>query len=770
MFESKQQNNQIQIELRHINQKFKIPNIKTISYKNAVSFCSRKLNLEENQIYFLNQNIPIKEKEIFYESINESIQKLTEQSRKICNNYYIIDVVKPDKFQEKLKKQEERINQEEEEKERIRQQKENQERIRQQEQERMRIEKENQERIRIEQENQERIRIENQERIRREQERIQQQEQERIRREQERIRIEKENQERIQQQEQERIRREQERIRREQEKERIRREQERIRIEKQNQERIRIESEREQERIKREKEEEERIKKKYKAKDLNEKTKGIAEFRLIDYDEYQKLSNLNYGGIEIKFSFKNQRYSIFQAENWLKEDSIKFCSEKFEISRSRINLVYNEFVIPNLDYLLDGINKINSFLNQTRNNRNNIISVDVIDIVDYNFIPYFNNQDKFYKIEKIQLPKKNQLNCETIPIRINKSIKNQKEIKENITIKIEEDTFSETNEIQIIFMKEKNRNNHNQEIEENPMKYPFDISTKNKEQPKKPVEIIFESKIFEIEEGNTLSLFHYNEEKKEWEEEEENIFISPETGKLKVVLNHFSIDYVKKIKPPKIDLDEKVFDPNWNVFWPEDYSNEEFRGGMRYYVARGFERQALLIPDFYKYEDWCVAFHGTAYKVLDPIVGKKEGLIIGNNNAHGKGIYCSPSYKYASIYGIGAHFDENKNLWVYPKYTSWLSRTMRDRMDNETYITLLILQLRVKLSNFNPYPGGYFANKDDYDIFPETFSNTGYCCNDRNFNSNEIEWRIKDPKNIKVYGILTRTLTLKEFKEWIKKK
>ncbi|KAJ5080025.1 alpha-13/16-mannosyltransferase alg2 [Anaeramoeba ignava] len=56
---------------KHINQKFKIPNIKKIPYKNVVSFCSRKLNLEENQIYFLNQNIPIKEKEIFYESINE---------------------------------------------------------------------------------------------------------------------------------------------------------------------------------------------------------------------------------------------------------------------------------------------------------------------------------------------------------------------------------------------------------------------------------------------------------------------------------------------------------------------------------------------------------------------------------------------------------------------------------------------------------------------------------------------------------------------------
>ncbi|KAJ5080029.1 hypothetical protein M0811_14237 [Anaeramoeba ignava] len=713
MFESKQENNQIQIELRHINQKFKIPNIKTISYKNAVSFCSRKLNLEENQIYFLNQNIPIKEKEIFYESINESIQKLTEQSRKICNNYYIIDVVNPDKFQEESKKQEERIRREQEqEQERIRKQKENQEIIRQ---------KENQERIRREKEKQE------QERIRREGEK------------QERIRRESENQE-----------------------------QERIRREKENQERIRREKEN-QERIKQK--EEERIRKREKAKDLNQKTKGIAEFRLIDYDEYQKLSNLNYGGIEIKFLFKNQKYSIFQAENWLKEDSIKFCSEKFEISRSRINLVYNEFVIPNLDYLLDGINKINSFLNQTRNNRNNIISVDVIDIVDYNFIPYFINQDKIYKIEKIQLPKKNQSNCETIPIPINKSIKNQKEIKENITIKIEEDTFSETNEIQIIFMKEKNRNNHNQEIEENPMKYPFDISTKNKEQPKKPVEIIFEPKTFEIEEGNILSLFHYNEEKKEWEEEEENIFISPETGKLKVVLNHFSIHYAKEIKPPKIDLDEKLFDANWNAFWPENYNNEEIRGGMPYYVAKLFERQSLLVPDFYKYEDWCVAFHGTAYKVLDPVVGKKEGLI-ATDRTWGYGVYCSPSYKYASIYGIGAHFDEDQNLWVYPRH-SWILNFLPDEKPDKTEITLLILQLRVKLSNFNPYPYGSNANKNDYDIFPETwqysmFNKFKYCCNDRNFNSNEIEWRIKDPKNIKVYGILTRTIKLKELKEWIK--
>ncbi|KAJ5080028.1 hypothetical protein M0811_14236 [Anaeramoeba ignava] len=263
-----------------------------------------------------------------------------------------------------------------------------------------------------------------------------------------------------------------------------------------------------------------------------------------------------------------------------------------------------------------------------------------------------------------------------------------------------------------------------------------------------------------------LCLFHYNEEKKEWEEEEENIYINTETRKLKVVLNHFSIHYVKEIKPPKIDLDEKLFDPNWNVSWSENYNRQEFRGGMPYYAARGFQRKALLVPDFYKYEGWCVAFHGTCYKVLNPIVGKKEGLK-ATDRTWGYGVYCSPSYKYASIYGIGAHFDEDQNLWVYPRH-SWILNFLPDKKPDETEITLLILQLRVKLSNFNPYPYGSNANKDDYDIFPETFSNTGYCCNDRNFNSNEILWRIKDPKNVKVYGILTKTIKLKELKEWIK--
>lgn len=93
-------------------------------------------------------------------------------------------------------------------------------------------------------------------------------------------------------------------------------------------------------------------------------------------------------------------------------------------------------------------------------------------------------------------------------------------------------------------------------------------------------------------------------------------------------------------------------------------TSEEVRGGLRYAIPRGWKRFSCRVKGKYGQEnswlrldggagEWAVAYHGTSYAALVPILD--GGLIVGGAQAFknkkdvrtgeviGEGVYCSPS-------------------------------------------------------------------------------------------------------------------------------
>nr|BAN41245.1 hypothetical protein, conserved [Entamoeba invadens] len=134
------------------------------------------------------------------------------------------------------------------------------------------------------------------------------------------------------------------------------------------------------------------------------------------------------------------------------------------------------------------------------------------------------------------------------------------------------------------------------------------------------------------------------------------------------------------------------------------------RGGKNYSRPCGYMRYALNVLG--KYDDgddtwlgmsnskgeWAVSYHGTDPKFADSIC--KNGFKVGDNNAYGDGVYCSPCFETAASYS-------------------------KDKIDDEGNKFKIVFQNRVKTDEIN------YADKK----------------------RGPSDYWYMDPKNIRPYGI-----------------
>lgn len=169
-----------------------------------------------------------------------------------------------------------------------------------------------------------------------------------------------------------------------------------------------------------------------------------------------------------------------------------------------------------------------------------------------------------------------------------------------------------------------------------------------------------------------------------------------------------------------------------------DYSDKEGtfeRGGKPYTLPTGFKRIGIRLPSFREYEKWCVAFHGTNQKACLSII--RDGLLRPLNTPSAMGTMLKPPPNHYSlekkVYGIE---DFPNAIFVSPNfnYASCDVYAPSYIFNGRKY--KIIFQVRVK-------PGS----------FTEHRSTTA-----DKFNDELVEWRIPDPKDVVVYGLLYKEI------------
>lgn len=176
----------------------------------------------------------------------------------------------------------------------------------------------------------------------------------------------------------------------------------------------------------------------------------------------------------------------------------------------------------------------------------------------------------------------------------------------------------------------------------------------------------------------------------------------------------------------------EFFDFRYNVDYRNwDGPDHEERGGVIYNYPKGWKRFAVRVKNRFGDDnswlrldghegEWAVAFHGTTYEALVPIL--EGGLIAGRAQVYerksdvrtgqtiGRGVYCTPSISVAQAYAS--------------------SRTGEGQFSLDGKSALFVVTCRIKPSAIKR-------------------------CQDENKDSGAY-WVINDPKDIRPYGVLVK--------------
>lgn len=131
---------------------------------------------------------------------------------------------------------------------------------------------------------------------------------------------------------------------------------------------------------------------------------------------------------------------------------------------------------------------------------------------------------------------------------------------------------------------------------------------------------------------------------------------------INLVLN-YTKQYKVGLLQDVIRLSPSFLDPRFNKDYPIPTRAETFmRGGHTYVKPYGCKRFGIRVLDVFENNDWIakdgrkgewmVAYHGTKFDVIDPIILK--GLKPGNRNAYGIGVYCTPNLETAKSYAASS--------------------------------------------------------------------------------------------------------------------
>ncbi|CAF5003927.1 unnamed protein product [Rotaria sp. Silwood1] len=218
-----------------------------------------------------------------------------------------------------------------------------------------------------------------------------------------------------------------------------------------------------------------------------------------------------------------------------------------------------------------------------------------------------------------------------------------------------------------------------------------------------------------------------------------------ELGKLKIFFM-FMGDIQSLEKRQKYSYEIKLH-PKWNLIYAQSYTywvgannDGRDRGNQPYYCPVGWKRYSLYVADNFgeKFRGWCICYHGTKFEYGLSIL--LSGLTTAKDQAHGPGIYTSPSIIYAS----------------HPRYAEIKlvkSCVENDFFEKGQYIQF-VLECRVHPNNIKK-------------IGCETLRVRNQTIIDANINNDIIEWLIdthgkdrmdvNDPNSVIVCtGIMTR--------------
>ncbi|CAF3168833.1 unnamed protein product [Rotaria sp. Silwood2] len=126
-----------------------------------------------------------------------------------------------------------------------------------------------------------------------------------------------------------------------------------------------------------------------------------------------------------------------------------------------------------------------------------------------------------------------------------------------------------------------------------------------------------------------------------------------ELGKLKIFF--IFMGDIKSLEKRQKDSYEIKLHPEWNQIYAQNHTywvganNDGIdRGNQPYYCPVGWKRYSLYVADDFReeFKGWCICYHGTKFEYGLSIL--LSGLKSAKDQAHGPGIYTSPSIIYAS--------------------------------------------------------------------------------------------------------------------------
>ena len=107
-------------------------------------------------------------------------------------------------------------------------------------------------------------------------------------------------------------------------------------------------------------------------------------------------------------------------------------------------------------------------------------------------------------------------------------------------------------------------------------------------------------------------------------------------------------------------IDDDLLDPSYDYDFRDilDGNKKFYRGGLEYKRPCGWKRYALKVEGKYENDkwlgdsggdsEWAVSYHGTKQENMKSIYD--NGYRVGNRNAYGVGVYCSPNIETAAEY------------------------------------------------------------------------------------------------------------------------
>jgi hypothetical protein len=110
-------------------------------------------------------------------------------------------------------------------------------------------------------------------------------------------------------------------------------------------------------------------------------------------------------------------------------------------------------------------------------------------------------------------------------------------------------------------------------------------------------------------------------------------------------------------------LSDDLLDPCYDYDFTKikDGNKKYYRGGLEYKRPCGWKRYALKVSGKFENDlwlgdtgnsnndsEWAVSYHGTKQEFADSIC--KKGLLPGQNNRYGVGVYCTPNIETAAGY------------------------------------------------------------------------------------------------------------------------